>query len=573
MNSFVEANIPSNVLTAAAVPSGDSVRHDGEVAFFFGAGASIEADIPDTFEMIEHFKTNLEKEPQKQFLDELKKWGLQQKPKRLLDIELVLEALQNAVDWDKNPLSGLVYEKTGKMGFNRKELLKDLRDFIKKKVIAKSGKIQYLKSLKGFVEMYRPLNIFSANYDTVVELFCAEEKLKLRDGFDESWNPGVFNALDLDIRLFKLHGSITWYRSNQGRFLKIPVMLPESSIELLTGEIAEQLILYPAQKLEYVEPLFELLLESKRRLLDCKILIVVGYSFRDEHVRRLLWDTARQNPDFVVVLIDPRANEIYSKCLKTFDDGKTSSSLDGRVIQLPFYFGKVFSTLQEQLLPAITASRLLYRESELSENRGVAGNWRSVVLYASKCGDYELVARVVRARPQEFLTWLDCLHVFFLCLFSAAANKDPSHAESFLDLLKRKWEAIVDSLDCDPNSLKNQRLSITIKEADDRRYSPDDVLEALSKSKKIIEERIPWVDDTNSCIKPIQRLMSGLEGRCARWSELEKMSWPNLQKRFPNISSSDFNFKEISKEERRYMSMFKTFGVACRKRISDKVEV
>ena len=249
------------------------------------------AGIPHTVDLISDFRQQDGNPAVGAFLDRLDEWA--RRKRRTLDIELVLETLQRLADWDENPLSGFGPPVAVKE-IDPKTLLTQLRGFIKGKVIVDASQTGYLAPLRGFIDAYRPLHAYSANYDTAIEVFCAEHKLKFRDGFDESWNPEVFEDEGADLRLFKLHGSVTWYRSNRGRFLKIPVLVQGSSVDLVTKERDEALMLYPAQKFEYVEPLFELLLQAKRRLATCGVLIVVGYSFRDDHIRRLLWDVARE---------------------------------------------------------------------------------------------------------------------------------------------------------------------------------------------------------------------------------------------------------------------------------------
>ena len=249
------------------------------------------AGIPHTVDLISDFRQQDGNPAVGAFLDRLDEWA--RRKRRTLDIELVLETLQRLADWDENPLSGFGPPVAVKE-IDPKTLLTQLRGFIKGKVIVDASQTGYLAPLRGFIDAYRPQHAYSANYDTAIEVFCAEHKLKFRDGFDESWNPEVFEDEGADLRLFKLHGSVTWYRSNRGRFLKIPVLVQGSSVDLVTKERDEALMLYPAQKFEYVEPLFELLLQAKRRLATCGVLIVVGYSFRDDHIRRLLWDVARE---------------------------------------------------------------------------------------------------------------------------------------------------------------------------------------------------------------------------------------------------------------------------------------
>jgi len=109
-------------------------------------------------------------------------------------------------------------------------LIKDLKNFIKSKAIVSEEKIEYLKPLRGFIEEYRPLDIISVNYDICIEQFCNTHRLSYQDGFDVNWNPKTFAREHTDIRLYKLHGSVMWYQSDRGGYIKSPVMSEESAI-------------------------------------------------------------------------------------------------------------------------------------------------------------------------------------------------------------------------------------------------------------------------------------------------------------------------------------------------------
>jgi hypothetical protein len=116
-------------------------------------------------------------------------------------------------------------------------------------------------------------------------------------------------------------------------------------------------MLYPMQKWDYAEPLLDLLLHIKdlleSKLLEkesadnFKFLIVVGYSFRDEHIKKVIWDAARKNRKLYLIIIDPEANKIYER-LKYYDKaGKISSHLSGKVICLPYRFEEIFPFLMD----------------------------------------------------------------------------------------------------------------------------------------------------------------------------------------------------------------------------------
>ncbi len=227
-----------------------------------------------------------------------------------IDVELLLETLTKFKNKEQEPL--LQFYKGGNFilrGYHEKEpLIDDLKDFIKSKAIVSEEKIQYLQSLLALVEEFRPLDVISVNFETE----------------------------HTDIRLYKLHGSVMWYQSDRGSYIKLPVMTEESKIQLITGEKAENLMLYPMQKLDYAEPFLELLVGIKRLLESetCKFLIVVGYSFRDEHIRRIIWGAARKNKNLHLLLIDPKAYQIYFDRLKYYSNKhKILSSLRNHYLE------------------------------------------------------------------------------------------------------------------------------------------------------------------------------------------------------------------------------------------------
>jgi hypothetical protein len=109
-----------------------------------------------------------------------------------------------------------------------------------------------------------------------------------------------------------VHGSITWSRSQRGKYSRNEIMVKEAidpQTNVVTGDIEVPLILYPGKKLEYSEPAFDTLHELKHYLKTDEVLyaFVVGYTFRDDHIRKLFHYAAENNPSFVLILISPSA--------------------------------------------------------------------------------------------------------------------------------------------------------------------------------------------------------------------------------------------------------------------------
>jgi hypothetical protein len=131
-----------------------------------------------------------------------------------------------------------------------------------------------------------PVKFFSTNYDTLLEDALAIEGRRYVDGFLGGavafWEPAAFERPDVDAVVYKVHGSIDWRRTPDGKLLRA------RSGDLYPAEDAPVLI-YP-QATKYVasrrDP-FEWLLRRMREVLCSigdQVLFVCGYSFGDEHL-------------------------------------------------------------------------------------------------------------------------------------------------------------------------------------------------------------------------------------------------------------------------------------------------
>ena len=123
--------------------------------------------------------------------------------------------------------------------------------------------------------------------------------------------------------------------------------------------------------MEYFEPIFDLLEELRKHLnnTDLKYVFVIGYSFRDDHIRRLFQYAGEKNREFVLFVISPSAHQIYLDNLKNYKDidfehvfldkssehvnSTKTSSLRDRVICLPYKIENVLDSLEGNYLEEI----------------------------------------------------------------------------------------------------------------------------------------------------------------------------------------------------------------------------
>lgn len=392
-----------------------------------GAGASVPADVPDTKEFVRTFATHLESREQEyetlnKILETLERY-VEDNPERQVDIELLLETLER-LENRKGEILPYFYD-GGRYILEEasdKAPIRDrLRDFIRYSVVVEKDKIGYLEPLRELIARYGvgsggpPLSIFTVNYDNCIEQFCGQYSLDFCDGFLMEWNPWLFGSKDNDVDLYKLHGSISWFRTQSGKHIKIPIKPDEGTVELDTGESAETSIVYPGLKQVYYGPYFDMLGMLKEQLKRTQTVVVAGYSFRDDGIKKIFWDAASMNRDLVVILVSPSALRVYEDELAMQDDG-TSSPLEGRVLILPFLFQSVLPLLHEWYISKLQSAHAQERSQE--RRRAL----REDVDYAPSTRDYARCGFVEKVGEYYSLSnWhKDWREEIIVCVFSLA---------------------------------------------------------------------------------------------------------------------------------------------------------
>ena len=160
--------------------------------------------------------------------------------------------------------------------------------------------LDWIRLLKGLAETDSTIDIFTTNYDLVLETAIREAKIKVKTGrvFDDiqtkldtaPWE-SPRKSLDFHGRLTKLHGSVDWQLRN-GEIIMSPVF---------TGDHQNHLVLYPGYKgVPRQEPFgkFHKYLQEVVREADAAVFI--GFAFRDEYINTILSNLPQEIPKFVV---------------------------------------------------------------------------------------------------------------------------------------------------------------------------------------------------------------------------------------------------------------------------------
>ena len=181
-------------------------------------------------------------------------------------------------------------------------------------------------------------HLFTLNYDTLVEQACERLGIQYFDGFtgraDARFDPSVYGLdiyypgdvsegrvrrFDKFLHLYKLHGSLHWAIHGDAlrarhpdlrRFLGYADLAPETKAQTLTklAEHTERMGILPTAN-KFVQTLtmpFSHLFRALQIRLSTPqtFLLVLGYSFGDAHVTRML-ETALMNPSLVMLVVEP----------------------------------------------------------------------------------------------------------------------------------------------------------------------------------------------------------------------------------------------------------------------------
>lgn len=217
----------------------------------------------------------------------------------------------------------------GNSGFHDRwaKMFLQVRSHIQKVVVEHYSRLDgelasriYKPLLQSLCTQGQMLPVYTTNYDWAFEHLAeaSEVDLYLEDGFantplGERWARAVFDEFlphpqKINLVLFKLHGSTSWYRdvASPQSILKFPNPAPE-----LAGSRA--MLIYPTQiKTQTIqeEPFrtaYEYLQET---LMHANLSIIIGFSFRDPAINDTLRCALTKNRSLKLAVVEPKMDEI-----------------------------------------------------------------------------------------------------------------------------------------------------------------------------------------------------------------------------------------------------------------------
>jgi hypothetical protein len=176
--------------------------------------------------------------------------------------------------------------------------------------------------------------VFSVNYDLFNETAMDRIGVPYSNGFsgtvERRFNPATFRyslaeqlditsrkwtAVDSFVYLCKLHGSINWIEEDQGLF-------PIREIQT-ASEGMGRVMIYPTpakQNASFGSPYSDLFREFQTRIVrEQSVLVVLGYSFSDEHVNNIIFQALTVPTFRMVAFVSPETSGVVAKLRELSD--------------------------------------------------------------------------------------------------------------------------------------------------------------------------------------------------------------------------------------------------------------
>jgi hypothetical protein len=152
--------------------------------------------------------------------------------------------------------------------------------------------IELKNELTGF-----PLKIFTLNYDLCVEQNLKDEHSEM--GFDEfdKWSFRRYDYGDTNretsFYLYKLHGSINWQKTKDEQLIK-------SEGDIKTDDLA--IIFGISNKLQSYDPYLFYFYEFREHCLGANLIVCSGYGFMDNHINDVIKQGLKNSPSKKLVI-------------------------------------------------------------------------------------------------------------------------------------------------------------------------------------------------------------------------------------------------------------------------------
>lgn len=208
----------------------------------------------------------------------------------------------------KKLITDLIDIRTGSAanGDTYKELASVMLAELRELVGTTPKKVDYLAPLVERGAEEGGVTIATLNYDLSIEQIATAREIRLTTGIERWLETGRWEWPSDGVRLLKLHGSINWMWDLADH---VDGHLPRETMCVIGDSPIEGgrpgVVFGQRGKLRAQGPFLGLLSELEKMMSDAQRLIVIGYSFRDDHVNELIQRWTYEDIQRSILVVDP----------------------------------------------------------------------------------------------------------------------------------------------------------------------------------------------------------------------------------------------------------------------------
>ncbi len=311
--------------------------------FLLGAGASVDAGLPTANEMTRRFTKSIEDANDSDLVSALSLVlggihflrGLKgQFPSPDINVEelaITLDALASRNISNLSPFVGSWNELLGRYDGTHNsardcisELRERLRDEIKAMLVTPDiGKVNYFQQFRPFLKEFdgiKNIDVFTLNYDRCVETALEDGDISYTTGVgEEGWDASLFEREDYKVRLYKLHGSLDWYRDTDTGNIFSTTRPPENRVP--SSDYSPLLIFGITNKLQSVDPFLHLSYTFSQLVKKTKIIVTIGYGFGDDYINQMILQGFSIGSDKVMIVVSYSVENAQGVVANGFEQG------------------------------------------------------------------------------------------------------------------------------------------------------------------------------------------------------------------------------------------------------------
>jgi hypothetical protein len=346
----IPAGMPSTQDITKLVLSGENIMRDTDGNFYFGKPKFAHVGFPDEYvprilKYLERLKSEIDlyysNDPERNTnYEDLHYIASQIDDSEMGEIDNpVVQSFIDKIRPDLNPLLiGKEYEvrKQWELHELTGEATYYISDIVWLMLSKRPTYIAHLNFIKEACldKLFSDVAIFTLNHDLILEEFLIQNGIQFTDGFSESvnnvrcWNPGFFESELYKIRLFKLHGSIDWFRlrpekgGNWGdeltgipkKWKLFPAFTedPQGNIELDAVDHRPKILIGTFNKmLDYLRDIYTpLFCLFYRQLSYAQRLVISGYGFGDQGINTRIIEWFYSSTDHKITIIHPAPEKL-----------------------------------------------------------------------------------------------------------------------------------------------------------------------------------------------------------------------------------------------------------------------